>query len=536
MYSIRYGGKTGQRYTFTISNKHLVVRTNSRNALLTESPFEAAPVSAGAASLLNNFELVTRFQNTGVEILQAKTIRGAKVLRDDARTVLNQEPEIEFAGRVLVDRAGGNPVIYTKNLFVKFDSELPASACRKIIESHGLIIKRELDYASNAYFIAAPADTGLKIFEIAEQLLREPKVELCHPELVREASPRVASQEQWHLKKTIINGRWIDQHASVEAAWTLSNGAGAIIAIIDNGVDIDHQEFRSPNKIVAPRNVTLRTNDPRPEIGNNHGTACAGVACADGNYGASGVAPKARLIPIKLVLSLGSQAEADAFVWAAQNDADVISCSWGPTDGKNRVIPLPDSTRLAMEYAISNGRNGKGCVICFAAGNGNESVDNDGYASFDKVIAVAASNDKGKRAAYSDFGKAIWCAFPSNDILPTITRGIWTTDRSGPVGYNPGGGTSRGDAAGNYTNNFGWTSSACSGVAGVAALIISCNSDLGWYEVKDIIKRSCDQIDREEGQYDESGHSPFYGYGRVNAKKAVHLAYSTSNIVYLGEP
>jgi subtilisin family serine protease len=298
-------------------------------------------------------------------------------------------------------------------------------------------------------------------------------------------------------------------------------------------VDLDHEEFRSSNKIIAPRDVTRRTNDPRPGSGNNHGTACAGVACADGNFGASGVAPKARLIPIRLASNLGSQAEADAFVWAAQNGADVISCSWGPADGDftdpndplhNQVVPLPDSTRLAMEFAITHGRNGKGCVICFAAGNGNESVDNDGYASFEKVIAVAACNDRGKKALYSDFGNAIWCAFPSNHGAPSLTPGIWTTDRSGTSGYNAGGGVTRGDAAGNFTNSFGGTSSACPGVAGVAALVIGRNPNLRWDEVKDILKRSCDQIDNSNGQYDTNGHSPLYGFGRVNAKKAVQLA------------
>jgi subtilisin family serine protease len=521
MYFIRYGGKTGKRYRFTISNKHVVVRTNNRNALLTEEPVEAALVSAEAYSILNKFKLVACFREAGVEILRAKAVRGARGLCDSARIVLKREQEIQFAGRVLVDPATGNPVIYTKNFFVKFNSEQRASACRKHIKDYGLIIKRELDYAQNAYFIAAPEDTGLKIFAIAERLLREPSVELCHPELIREACRRAAFPQQWHLNKAIINGRHVDQHASVEAAWRWSKGTGATIAVIDDGVDIDHKEFGSPNKIVAPRDVTRRTNDPRPAYGNNHGTACAGVACADGNFGASGVAPGARLMPIRQVPSLGSQAEADAFVWAAQNGADVISCSWGPKDGTNRVVPLPDSTRLAMEFAISNGRNGKGCVICFAAGNGNERVESDGYASFDKVIAVAACNDQGKRASYSDFGKAVWCAFPSNDYR---SSGIWTTDRSGPVGTNPGGSTRKGDAAGNFTNGFGMTSSACAGVAGVAALIISRNPNLRWDEVKEIIKRSCDQIDAEGGQYDANGHSLYLGYGRVNAEKAVQLA------------
>jgi len=154
--------------------------------------------------------------------------------------------------------------------------------------------------------------------------------------------------------------------------------------------------------------------------------------------------------------------------------------------------------------------------------NGNESVDNDGYASYEKVIAVAACHAKGKKSAYSDFGKSIWCTFPSNDTILSIP-GIWTTDRSGAAGYNPGQ-VSRGDAAGNYVNDFGGTSSACPGVAGVAALILARNPSLRWDEVKDLLKRSCDQIDPIAGKYDTNGHSTLYGHGRVNAKRAVELA------------
>ena len=135
----------------------------------------------------------------------------------------------------------------------------------------------------------------------------------------------------------------------------------------------------------------------------------------------------------------------------------------------DEVVPIPDSTRLAIDYAVREGRAGKGCVITWAAGNGNESVDNDGYASYPKVMAIAASNDAGKKAAYSDTGNALWCSFPSSNGAPSLTAGIWTTDVSGAGGYNFGS-ESDGDAAGNYTNSFGGTSSACPGAAGVAAL------------------------------------------------------------------
>jgi len=387
------------------------------------------------------------------------------------------------------------------------------------------------------------------VFDVANALHKRKDVEYCHPELIRQRKHKDIFPQQWHLKKTTVGGVMVEAHANVEAAHTVAQGAGVTIAIIDDGVDIDHVEFSGSGKVVAPRDATLQTDDPRPkdtfgtgpEDGDNHGTACAGVACANGTSGASGVAPRARLMPIRLASGLGSQREADAFAWAVEHGADVISCSWGPPDGRwfrpsdpahNQVFPLPASTKLAIDHAVANGRGGKGCVILFAAGNGNEPVDNDGYASYSKVTAVAACNDRGKRSVYSDFGNAVWCAFPSNDFghepfnqPEPLTPGIWTVDRHGGAGYNTGG-NNDGDAAGNFTNSFGGTSSACPGAAGVAALVLSVNPNLKWNEVKEILRRACDKIDPQGGAYDaSSGHSPKYGYGRLNARTAVELAH-----------
>lgn len=539
MFTVRYGGKGGTRYSLAESNNLVAVRTANRSPLMVERSFATAPVSDAALRVLDNFELVARFAQAGVEVIRAVTDRAPRKLRDEARAALKKEPEIAFAGRVLTDPQSGVPVLYTENFFVKFDDDESAANCRKTLKEYGLTVKREIDYLRNAYFVQAAEGTGLNVFKIAEELLKEASVDLCHPELVREVRSRAAFAPQWHLKKTTVGGTVIDQHASVEAAWTLSQGEGTTIAVIDTGIDIDHEEFRTSGKLVAPFNASVPENDPkrrdpRPIFGpqENHGTACAGVACGDGRVGASGTAPKARLMPIRLMSGIGSQDEADAFFHAASNGADIISCSWGPPDGDwwdptdpvhNQVVFLPDSTRAAIDWAVRNGRNGKGCVILWAAGNGNESVENDGYASYEKVIAVAACNDRGKKSAYSDFGAAIWCTFPSNNGDPSLTPGIWTADRTGGRGYNLGA-TQQGDAAGNYTNSFGGTSSATPGVAGVAALMLARNPNLRWDEVKDILKRSSDKIDTAGGNYDPNGHSRFYGYGRVNAKKAVELA------------
>jgi len=525
---VTYGGRKGRSFTFAVSNDYLVVRTRDRRSLA-----EAAISSKGRESL-TGMSRVLAYPQAGVEVLHCPG-RGKKVIatRDRARRALKKETGIQFAGRVLVMDKDKSPVVYTENLFVKFSDDTGKSACRRILKEFGLAVKRTLEYARNAFFVSAAEGTGMKVFAMASKLLRDSHVELCHPELIHRLDYRGAFPQQWHLKKATIDGNVIDQHASVEAAWPISEGQDITIAVIDDGTDMTHGEFAGSWKIVSPRDVTRGTNDPTPGNGDNHGTACAGVACANGSHGAAGVAPKAKLMPIRLASGLGSQAEADAFYWAAQNGADVISCSWGPRDGEwwnsadpthSQNVPLPDSTRLAIDYATTQGRNGKGCVITWAAGNGNESADLDGYASYGPVIAVAACNDQGQKSAYSDYGDAVWCCFPSNHGYASVTPGIWTTDRMGVLGYNSGGDTDSGDTEGNYTNGFGGTSSACPGAAGAAALILSRNPALRWDEVKDIIKRSCDKIDTQGGQYDSNGHSAKYGYGRVNAERAVTLA------------
>ena len=529
-----YGGPGAAPFRLETSADLVAVRTRD------QAPVAEAALSGRARTLLDGLERVTAFLDAGVEVFHVRS--GAKKDRDAVRAVFTAEPAIRFAGRVLADPVFRpqrgvpatvpaaatlkQPVLYSENLFVKFDRRAGSKA-RRVLAGRGLAVKREVEYLSNAYFVAAKEHTGLRVFDLALDLLRHGEgVEFAHPELLRPRQLRGAFAEQWHLKPA---------HGNVVEAWKLSRGKGVTIAVIDVGIDIDHEEFASRGKIVFPRNTASRSRrpyDPRPWYAQEmHGTACAGIACADGKKGASGVAPAAKLMPIRLIAGIGSQEEADAIAWAAEHGADVISCSWGPDDGDwkkpkdpkhRKVYRLPRATRLAIDYALGEGRNGKGCVICWAAGNGNEPVDNDHYAANPRVVTVAACNVDGKRSGNSDKGKAIWCAFPSGDRTAKKFTGLWTTDRSGGRGYNSAG--KAGDAAGNYCNTFAGTSGATSGVAGVAALVLARNRKLSGVQVKEILKEACVRIDRKRGRYDRRGHSPLYGYGRLNARKAVELA------------
>ncbi len=526
MYTYTIGGKNGKKNKLQESKEHLVIRTRNSRSL------KDAVYSDAGKKALEDFSVLLEFPDASVTVLKANvTVKNRLATRNNARAILKRESELRFAGRLLLDADGKTPVLYTENLIIKFFDNVKPATCEKILTDNHLIIKQKADYATNMYFIGAPENIGLQIFELAETLLQKKEVELCHPELIRKKALRMIHNKQWHLKTTTINGTTINAHVGAAAAHTLSTGSNVRIAIIDDGFDIDHPEFNRPAKIDAARDITYNINDPRPKSAyDNHGTACAGVAAASG-IGCSGVAPDAMLIPIRVYEELGSFKESVAFKWAADHGADIISCSWGPPDGywedpedpsHNNYVDMPDSTRLAMEYAFTKGRNGKGCIITFAAGNGNEDIQYDGYASYPKVIAVAACNDTNKRSVYSDYGDAVWCCFPSNDIGSRVlihpdplTNGIYTTDRKENQGYNRNG---------DYTDNFGGTSSACPGVAGTIALMLSVNPGLTLQHVKDIIRETAVKIDPDNGQYDVMGHSRFYGYGKVDAEKAVRRA------------
>jgi hypothetical protein len=531
MYKVKYGGKKGKTIQLVESPDLVAIRTKKNHK------FEDLDMTTRSKDVMEGNTEVASFPEADVtvrRVAQAHDEQGLEAAvsttarRDQARAALKQESEIRFAGRVLQDAETGEVMLYTENFFVKFKGAIPEKDCLAILEKYHLNVKDKLSFAENAYFVSAKEGTGLEVFAIADHLLKEKQVEYCHPELVQERrfkSP--AHPLQWHLDKTRISGKEVDNHVNIRKAWMVTRGEGITVAIIDDGVDINHPEFSG--RIMHPYDATEGNEDPRPKLEDDtHGTPCAGIACAAGlKDGASGTAPESSLMPIRLRSGLGSIAEANAFVWAADHGADVISCSWGPSDGDwwkpddplhLRSTALPDSTRLAMEYALKKGRGGKGCVILFAAGNGREEVMNDGYCSYKGVIAVAACNDSGKRSVYSDFGDAVWTCFPSNDFEwedfkhpAPLSEGLRTTDRLGKPGY----------AESDYTNAFGGTSGACPGVAGVVALVLAANPSYTQKQIKQLIRRSCQKIDPEGGKYNEKGHSPYYGYGRIDAGKAV---------------
>ena len=308
-----------------------------------------------------------------------------------------------------------------------------------------------------------------------------------------------------------------EQTRGLVDVWELSRGAGATVAVVDEDAGAcSHPEFTGR---VRATGVVFPAEAADGGVSRSHGTKVAGLAAGGGPH-AMGVAPAAFLLPVAvpaLSKTTGSRDEADALRWSADHGADVICCAWAPRAGTTDSGWLPPHTRAALDYCLTRGRDGKGCVIVVSAGNDGTDVALNGYATYSGVIAVGACNYHGQHPSYSGWGDALWCVFPSNDPRDPTGAGM-TYLTTAPIGS-----LLDGDAF--YTTRFGFTSAATAAVAGICALIVSANPDLTAQDVKVVLRDSCEKIDAESGTYDERGHSPVYGFGRPDIARAVELAH-----------
>ncbi len=164
----------------------------------------------------------------------------------------------------------------------------------------------------------------------------------------------------------------------------------------------------------------------------------------------------------------------------------------------------------------------------WAAGNGGDVLDNsnyDGYANSIYTAAVAAFDSLSRQAYYSEPGANILVAAPSSGDVPSLE--ITTVDRSGANGYNTGS-TSGELSDANYTQTFGGPSSATPTAAGVVALVLQANPNLGWRDVQEILIKSARKVNPTDPDWKTNGggfhFNHKFGAGLIDAAAAVALA------------
>ncbi|MGW2816131.1 type VII secretion-associated serine protease mycosin [Streptomyces sp. NPDC001415] len=296
----------------------------------------------------------------------------------------------------------------------------------------------------------------------------------------------------------IRDRQWELTAMHTQQAWRTTKGKGVTVAVLDTGVDGSHPDLAGQ---VLPGNdlVGFGAGQGSRDWA-RHGTAMAGIIAghghgADNQSGVLGIAPEARILPVRVILESTDPARkqaretkggalADGIRWAADNGADVINLSLGDDSASAHPEPAEDA---AIQYAL-----GKGAVVVASAGNGGDQGDHISYpAAYPGVIAVAAVDKNGTHASFSTRRWYATVSAPGVDVV------IADPDRK-------------------YYEGWG-TSAASAFVSGAVALVRSTNPGLSPAQIKKLLEDTARNAP-------EGGRDDARGYGMIDPAAALTAA------------
>jgi subtilisin family serine protease len=365
--------------------------------------------------------------------------------------------------------------------------------------------------------------------------------------LLTGADPKLA--QQWHLNNDgSVTGR-PGEDLNALAAWQSSRGEGVRVAVIDDAIEVTHEDLASnvvPGASFSYRQANRGSPWPLPcSAEDNHGTAVAGlIAARDLNgVGVAGVAPRASLVGYN---ALATSVDTDVSE-ALNRDLDVNAIynnSWGSPDNGFLHVAEPSFIE-AIERGIANGRNGKGAIYVFPSGNGGcynpdlqstptvepcvrENSNYDGYVNKLGVIAACAVDANGRQPFYGERGANMLVCAPSSNLPPDTSNGFTNTRITTTAIRNQ------------YRSDFTGTSASTPMVSGVAALMLAANPELTWRDVRLILAGTARQNDfpaaggtvpdPEWQSFFGLNFSHKYGFGVVDAQAAVAAARTWTSV------
>lgn len=394
---------------------------------------------------------------------------------------------------------------------VRFKTGISTSAASTALASSGFIIQNSFE-RFNWSVVALPqgmaVETGLAL------LKKDPIVEWAEPNRVfrsKKTSSDIYLSRQYALAQVQAFGAW---------EYETGFSSRVTVAIIDTGIDGSHPELSG--KLVGtsrsfPTGGGAGSNNQPPTAACNHATRVAGVAAAasDNSAGVAGISWGAKLLSLKVFSNSGCNSDC----------SDVTFQSCGTTEAAmaaaiDDIIPLHNTAQIgkivvnmsigcpynescgscsgALQTAV-NSAVSAGMIIFAAAGNGGAPFI-DSPANCTGVIAVGATDLDDSLASFSN-----------SDTL-MLTKGLTA----------PGVDLYTTDISSGYASATG-TSFSSPLTAGLAALILSAKPDLTSDQVFDKIKNSADDLGAPGPDRD-------YGWGRINALKALRLAVTGSKL------
>ena len=406
-----------------------------------------------------------------------------------AQVALQAEESIVTQRLIVKYRSGAGPQVSERSQRV-----LGAATSRR-----GLTTRTLRRMADGAHVLQLSRTVSVQEARAVAQGLRsgDPDIEYAEPDLLLQTA-----QAGWSPADPLYNQQWhlFDVTAGIRApgAWSMTRGAGVVVAVIDTGV-LPHPDL-VPNLVsgvdfisdpaVAADGDGRDGNAADPGDGapagacgsgspatrsSWHGTHVAGIVAASSNaVGVTGVAPTAKVLPLRALGRCGGYTSdiADAITWAAGGSVAGIAANRTPARVINLSLGGRASCPITLHNAIQAAR-ARGAVVVAAAGNSNADAAGATPANCSGVIAVAATGPTGAKASYSNTGANVALSAPGGDgtagILSTANGGLTTPGTHNYLAYKG-------------------TSMAAPVVAGAAALLLSARPTLTPDQVATLLK------------------------------------------------
>jgi thermitase len=332
---------------------------------------------------------------------------------------------------------------------------------------------------------------------VIEALSHNPRVEFVEPNYT--AQTQMVPNDPLY---GAVPPQWALPKIGALAAWDITSGDGTVVAIIDSGLYMQHEDLQGQIWVNADEipgngidddtngfiddvngwnfNFMVSNADLSDVVGHGTGVAGVGLAATNNSKGIASLAWKNKIMPIKVITDVGGASYfniGQALMYAADNGAKAANISISGTAPS-------DSLTEAINYAW-----GKGLVIAAAAGNA--SLPSISYPAANENVLAVSSTASDETIPSSNYGPQLDLSAPGSSVRST-------------------------NAAGSY-QHFSGTSLASPFVASLASLIFSANPKLTNQQVVNIMQETA--VDLGDLGWDEH-----YGYGRINAAAAVQRA------------